>query len=324
MKRLAFSLVAGLALVALSAVPVFADDENTMPPQDPAAWCAEHPSDPGCSAGSNGSNSGSASGNFSGYAAISTPVDLSAWFSAEQLAFFSVEDQKVLADKLNSLASDPAAFKKKVDKIQEWLSARLREKEKKMENQPRWEEKLKAKFEMKVDAQFEKLMLEKKELMERARTERMKRMEEKRARMEAARARRLAKPKVLQAWINSVDGANGVILLKKNGVQAKVFVTAKTVLVVVEDDGARGAVLADFQAGDRIFGLVRRNPDNHSLVGLVLVKMQAHDADENDEDNEPSDSNIQQPSPSYQDPAAWCAANPSDPGCASILPPSGN
>lgn len=315
MKRFVSSLVAGLALVAVSAVPVFADDENgnIMPPQDPAAWCAEHPSDPGCSAGSNGSNYGSGSGNaeVSGYAAISTPVDLSAWFSAEGLAFLSVDDQKILADKLNALAPDPAAFKKKVDKIQEWLNARLREQNKKMQNEEAWESKLKVKFEMKVDAQFEKLMLDKKAAMERAREERMKKMQEKRARMEAARARRLAQPKILQAWIDSVDSANGVILLKKNGAQAKVLVNAKTVIVVIEDDGAKVGSLADFQAGDRIFGLVRRNPNDQSLVGVVLVKMQAHGADDEEDDEED------------RNPAAWCAAHPSDPGCSGNLPDGG-
>lgn len=315
MKRLAFSLVAGLALTALSAVPVFADEN--MPPQDSAAWCAEHPTDPGCPSGStSGSTSGDAASqpDPSADSGISTPVDLSAWFGANQLALLSLEEQKTLADKLNALASDPAAFKKKVDQIREWLSERLEEQKEKMENQAQWEAKQKAKFEAKVDAQFARLMREKKDAMERARRmqekeERMKRMEEKRERMEAARARRLAKPKVLQAYVASVDTGNGVIVLKKHGAQAKVLVTAKTVLAVVEDDGARIATLADFQAGDRIFGFVRRNPNNHSLIGVVLVKMQAHDID-NDDD-------------SGQDHGAWCAENPTDPGCVTPSADSG-
>jgi hypothetical protein len=303
MKRLAFSLVTGLALVALSAVPVFADE--AMPSPDSAAWCAEHPTDSGCAAPSTPESVSStdASANASANASaetsgsISTPVDLSAWFSAEGLALLSLEEQKTLADKLNALASDPVAFKKKVGQLREWLGERLEEQKDKMENQAQWEAKQKAKFEAKVDAQFARHMREKKDAMEQARRmqekeerlrqekiERMKRMEAKRARMEAARARRAAKPKVLQAWVASVDAVNGVIVLKKEGSQAKVLVTAKTVLAVIEDDGARAGTLADFQAGDRIFGLVRRNPNNHSLVGVVLVKMQARDVDDDDED----------------------------------------
>lgn len=261
MKRFITSLATLAMVAALSVVPAFAEDAN-QPPADPA-----------------GSNSGT----------IATPVSLSDWFTSEQLALLSVEEQKTLADKLNALAGDPAVFKKKVAQISEWLNERLEEQKEKMENQAQWEAKQKAKFEAKVDAQFEKLMREKKEAAEKARrmqekAERLKRLEAKKARMEAERARRLAKPKVLNAWVASVDAANGVILLKKEGAQAKVLVNAKTVLVVMEDDGARVGTLADFQAGDRLFGLVRRNPNDHSLVGVVLVKMQAHQGSDEEEE----------------------------------------
>lgn len=271
MKRLAFTFVTGLAVMALSAVPVFADAH--IPPSDPTSTSAP------------------------GEAAISTPVDLSTWFSAEQLTLLSVDEQKTLVDKLNALAGDPVVFKKKVNHLRDWLTARLKEQKEKMENQAQWEAKQKAKFEAKVDAEFARLMREKKDSilmrekkdsMESERRmqekdERIKRMEAKRALMKAARARRAAKPKVLQAWVASVDAVNGVIVLKREGAQAKVLVNAKTVLVVIEDDGARTGTLADFQAGDRIFGLVRRNLNDHSLVGVVLVKMQAHDVDDDDD-----------------------------------------
>lgn len=299
MKRLITSL-ATLAMVAtLSVVPAFAEDAG-QPPADPA-----------------GSESGT----------IATPVSLSDWFTSEQLALLSVEEQKTLADKLNALAADPAVFKKKVARISEWLNERLEEQKEKMENQAQWEAKQKAKFEAKVDAQFEKLMREKKEAAEKARrmqekAERLKRLEAKKARMEAERARRLAKPKVLQAWVASVDVANGVIVLKKEGAQAKVLVNAKTVLVVVEDDGARTGTLADFQAGDRIFGLVRRSAtDPHVLNGLVVVKMPAKQRGGDDEDNDDDDD-----APPPPPPPAACADGTdndgdglidlADPGCA--------
>lgn len=283
--------MAGLLASALSVVPAFADE--TMPSPDSAAWCAEHPSDPGCaSTGATtppADNSGTPTSTPTAEGSISTPVDLSAWFSANQLALLSLEEQKTLADKLNALASDPVAFKKKVKQLREWLSERLEEQKEKMENQAQWEAKQKAKFEAKVDAQFAKLMREKKDAMERARrmeekNERIKRMEAKRA---LNQARRFSKPKVFQAHVASVDTVNGVIVLKKHGAQAKVLVTAKTVLVVIEDDGARVGTLADFQAGDRIFGLVRRNPNNHALIGVVVVKMQPNQGDDDEDDDVP-------------------------------------
>lgn len=300
MKRFTLLLAASLVASALSIVPAFAQDSGQppadQPPADPAAWCAEHPADPGCQSGSTAipppadtATPPPADTSASNSGSISTPVALADWFTSAQLSLLSVEEQKTLADKLNALASDPVAFKKKVEKLREWLSERLKEQKDKMENQAQWEAKQKAKFEAKVDSQFAKLMREKKEAMERARrmeekNERIKRMKAKKARLEAARAHRFSKPKVFQAHVASVDTVNGVIVLKKNGAQAKVLVTAKTVLAVIEDDGARVGTLADFQAGDRIFGLVRRNPNNHALIGVVVVKMQARDADDDDED----------------------------------------
>ncbi|GEM_PF-6291457 len=258
MKRFLTSLATLLAVAALSAVPVFAQDAGSTP------------------------TSADASSSSSG--AISTPVDLSAWFTAEQLSLLSVDEQKVLADKLNGLASDPVVFKKKVEALRSWMDERLVELKKKAEREARHDEK----FEAKLDKEFAKLMREKKEAAQRARRmqekeERMKRMEAKRA---LAQTRRFSKPKVLQAWVASVDAANGVILLKREGAQAKVLVNAKTVLTVIEDDGARTGTLADFQAGDRIFGLVRRNPNDHSLIGVVLVKMPAHQRGGDDDDDD--------------------------------------
>lgn len=309
MKRFTLLLAASLVASALSIVPAFAQDAGQPPADqptvDPAAWCAEHPSDSGCTSGTPSGSATDTSGTSADASAstsgsISTPVALADWFTSAQLSLLSVEEQKTLADKLNALAGDPVAFKKKVEQVSEWLSERLEEQKDKMENQAQWEAKQKAKFEAKVDSQFAKLMREKKDAMERARRmqekeERIKRMEAKRARLDAARAHRFSKPKVFQAFVASVDTVNGVIVLKKNGAQAKVLVTAKTVLAVVEDDGARVGTLADFQAGDRIFGLVRRNPNDHSLVGVVIVKMQARDADDDEDETPPADSGATPP-----------------------------
>lgn len=314
MKRFTLLLAASLVASALSIVPAFAQDSGQppadQPPVDPAAWCAEHPTDPACQSGSteipppaDTATPPPADASASSSGSISTPVALADWFTSAQLSLLSLEEQKTLADKLNALAGDPVAFKKKVEKLREWLGERLEEQKDKMENQAQWEAKQKAKFEAKVDSQFAKLMREKKDAMERARRmqekdERIKRMEAKRARLEAARAHRFSKPKVFQAFVASVDTVNGVIVLKKNGAQAKVLVTAKTVLAVIEDDGARVGTLADFQAGDRIFGLVRRNPNDHSLVGVVVVKMQPHQGDDDDDEDEmppPADSGTTPP-----------------------------
>lgn len=261
MKRFLTSLATLLVVAALSVVPVFAQD-----------------------AGSTGGTNAGATSSSSG--AVATPVDLSAWFTSEQLALLSVDEQKILVDKLNALASDPVAFKKKVEAIRSWMDERLIDLKKKAEREARHDEK----FENKLDKEFARLMREKKDALEHAlrmqeKEERMKRMEAKRA---LAQARRFSKPKVLQGWVASVDAANGVIVLKKEGAQAKVLINAKTVFAVVEDDGARTGTLADFQAGDRIFGLVRRNPNDHSLVGVVLVKMPAQERGGDDEDETPA------------------------------------
>lgn len=248
----------------------FAQDAGATPPADTSTPPADSSTPP-------------PSGDTSNDTSASVEFNLSTYFSVEQLSLLSLEEQATLTAKLSALSGD--VLEKKVKEIQEWLNKRLEEQKEKMENQAQWEAKQKAKFEAKVDAQFAKLMREKKDAMERARRmqekeERIKIMKAKRA---EAQARRFSKPKVLQAWVASVDTVNGVILLKKHGAQAKVLVTAKTVLAVIEDDGARAGTLADFQTGDRIFGLVRRNPNDHSLVGVVLVKMQDRDNDDEDE-----------------------------------------
>lgn len=108
------------------------------------------------------------------------------------------------------------------------------------------------------------------------------------------KAQKLAKPKVLQGWVAGTDAAAGLLLLKKKGAQGSIVIGTGTVVAVIEDTGARAGSLADFQAGDRVFALVRRSAtDPHVLNGLVVVKMPAKqrggegDDDDDDEDAPP-------------------------------------
>ncbi len=133
------------------------------------------------------------------------------------------------------------------------------------------------------------------------------------------RAQKLAKPKVLQGWIAGTDAAAGLLLLKKKGAQGSIVVGTGTVVAVIEDTGARVGSLADFQAGDRVFALVRRSAtDPHVLNGLIVVKMPAKVRGGDDEDDDAP--------PPPPPPAAQCAdgtdndgdglVDLADPGCA--------
>lgn len=204
--------------------------------------------------------------SLSGDAGVS--FDLGVYFNAAQLSLLSPEEQEKLKAKLSGITGKQ--FDSTVKRFDDWMDDTLDDMKKK-DRMNRQDQK----FEKKLDKEFAKLMEDK---MKRARELQMKKMEAAKARA----AQNANRPRQFMGQVASVDAANNVIVLKKFGAQSKILVTTKTVLVVTEEDGARVGTLADFQAGDRIQGLVRRSKENHTLIGVVVIKLGEKDGEDDD------------------------------------------
>ena len=211
-----------------------------------------------------GANGTPANASAPAAASTTTHVDLKAQFPAEGLALLSAEETGILQAKLDLLTGDPKALAERVAAIKKWMYERLAdlaELQAKKEKIARFKfEKAQMKFEEKVGKQFDRVLMTKKE---------------KEQEREDMRRRSFFKPKVLVSFVAEADTAKNVLVLKNNGEQRNVSVMAKTIITIQEADGdLRVGTLGEFKSGDRVFGLVRRDPqDPQQLVGLVLVKL---------------------------------------------------
>lgn len=220
-----------------------------------------------------------------------TTLNLSAFFTEEQLRAIGPETEDLLKEQLSGFATKEA-LEREVAFLKKLLDERVAKikQEAVQEN----DESIEKDFSKLNRRLFNALRLRRLKSIIQWRRDQMQRMQDlkgkaRRARLAEIKAEQLRRRTMLNDLISvikqnrpivvnvdSVDAANNKILTTRGNPDVKVaiLITEKTLLTKLDVEGKRvAAVLADFKAGDRIMAIVRDTENQGELLGVNVMNI---------------------------------------------------